>query len=142
VFDDWCVFLKRPTSKRVAPTDLQYFTRIKHLAAKHGSDKLYDDFVAIYGQTNTLRDDALLEQISVIASGYDDDALSVDMVLSTLYRGMLAEENKTRTKLGKRVKRLGMHQLLLENVTPEHAANFSKGKTWRHIKKECTQRGF
>jgi hypothetical protein len=55
---------------------------------------------------------------------------------------MVAEENKTNTKLGKKIKRLGVHQILIENMKPEIAANFSKGMKWQEISNECKIRGF
>lgn len=64
------------------------------------------------------------------------------MLLSILYAGMIAEENKSRARLKKRVKRLGLHQLLIEDFTAEAAATFSKGKTWQEIDLACTERGF
>ena len=55
---------------------------------------------------------------------------------------MIAEENKANTKLGKKIKRLGVHQILIENITPNISANYSKGMKWREIEKECKERGF
>ena len=63
-------------------------------------------------------------------------------MLSILYVGMIAEENKRRAMLRKRVKRLGVYQLLIENVAPEEAATFSRGKPWNVIDFECTVRQF
>ncbi|MEI8165737.1 MAG: hypothetical protein WCG26_05140, partial [Chloroflexales bacterium] len=73
---------------------------------------------------------------------YADDSLAVDILLSILYAGMIAEENKHRAKLRKRVKRLGVHQVLVEHLAPEEAATFSKGKSWEVIDFECTVRNF
>ena len=56
--------------------------------------------------------------------------------------GMLAEENKAFTRLGKRIKRLGMHKLLIENETVADAANFMRGMGWRQIDAMCKERGF
>ncbi|MDY0143845.1 MAG: hypothetical protein RBR97_18320 [Bacteroidales bacterium] len=46
---------------------------------------------------------------------------------------MVAEENKEFAILKKRVKRLGMHQLLIEREKPDYAASYSKGKKWREL---------
>jgi hypothetical protein len=40
---------------------------------------------------------------------------------------MVAEENYPGTKLGKRLKRLGVHQILIEGMKVETAANWSRG---------------
>ena len=55
---------------------------------------------------------------------------------------MVAEENKQFTKLGRRVKRLGMHQVLRDRIPPAQAADFSRGRTWQEIDAECRERGF
>ena len=53
-----------------------------------------------------------------------------------------AEENKKNTRLGKKIKRLGVHQVLKENLNIRVAANYSKGLGWRDIEQECRNRGF
>ena len=45
-----------------------------------------------------------------------------------IYAGMVAERNKKFTKLKERIKRLGMHQVLLEQMPVQEAANWSKEK--------------
>ncbi|NTW97628.1 MAG: hypothetical protein HGB28_03675 [Oscillochloris sp.] len=77
-----------------------------------------------------------------MANAYGDDELDVDILLSILYVGMIVEENKRRAKLRKRVKRLGGHQVLFEDMAPEQAATFSRGKPWEVIDLECTVRYF
>ena len=55
---------------------------------------------------------------------------------------MVAEENKLNTKLGKRIKRLGIYQILIENSSPETAAVFSKGKKWKELDDLMKTKGF
>ena len=55
---------------------------------------------------------------------------------------MVAEENYHGTKLGKRLKRLGIHQILIEGMEVHVAAHWSRGKPWREIAEECERRGF
>lgn len=55
---------------------------------------------------------------------------------------MVAENLKANTRLGKRIKRLGVHQLLFENRTVLDAANFMRGMGWREIAGMCEERGF
>ena len=142
-FDDWCIFLKRPDRDRLAPTDVQYFTRLSLLINKYGKKKLYNDFVEIYNQTSEIIDTKLLDQISSIAVTYrKEDELRMDIIFTILYAGMVAEENKKNAILKKRIKRLGMYQVLIEGKTPQLAANFSKGKKWRELEAECQKRFF
>lgn len=141
-FDAWCVYLTRPGQQPDPPRDLTYFARLKALAARHGAQLLYTDFLALYHRTTADVAPAILELCYWLSRHYGDDALEVDIVLSILYAGMVAEDNKARARLKKRVKRLGMHQLLLEDFTAEAAASFSRGKTWQEIDMACTARGF
>ena len=55
---------------------------------------------------------------------------------------MISEEKVTYTKLGKRIKRLGVHLLLLENASVSYAANIMRGKKWYDIDADCKERGF
>jgi hypothetical protein len=140
-FDDWCVYLTANGNK-IAPKDIEYFTKIKNFAGLHGAPKIYDDFVKIYNATSSQIDEKIIFAISKMSSQYGTDALTLDKLFTILYAGMIAEENKQYAKLKKRIKRLGMHQLLIDNFDPEKAANFSRGKNWRTLDIECRNRGF
>ena len=56
--------------------------------------------------------------------------------------GMIAEENKVNMILKKRIKRLGVYQVLMDNFPPSEAANFSKGKGWRELDSIMKAKGF
>lgn len=141
-FDIWCLYLERPGAARYAPSDAEYFAQLQALAQRHSAQMLYADFVAIYNRTTATLSPHVLEAIYYMAKAYEPDASEVDMLLTILYAGMVAEENKERARLRKRVKRLGVHQVLLENVAPEAAATFSRGLRWQEIAAECERRGF
>jgi hypothetical protein len=141
-FDAWCVYLTRPDRPRYPPRDVDYFAQLRSLALRHGAQMLYTDFLAIYHRTTKQASPHVLEIIYHMANAYGDDDLDVDILLSILYAGMIAEENKRRARLRKRVKRLGVHQVLFEDKAPEEAATFSKGKPWEVIDLECTVRHF
>jgi hypothetical protein len=141
-FDDWCVYRVFPNGERIAPRDVDYFTKLQKLSTKHGAKKIYDDFVSIYDRTTAKIDEGALEFITAIAKKYSTDALEMDMLLTIVYAGMVAEENKEGAKLKKKIKRLGMHQVLIENLDPVRAANFSKKKNWRELAEECRKRKF
>jgi hypothetical protein len=140
-FDSWCVYLTRPGRARYAPKDTDYFAQLRVLAERYGTERLYADFLAAYYRTTKEVSPHVLEMIYHMAKAYGPDALEVDIVLSILYAGMVAEENKRRARLRKRVKRLGVHQVLIEGLTPEAAATFSKGKPYDVIELECAARG-
>lgn len=55
---------------------------------------------------------------------------------------MIAEENWEGTHLGKRVKLLGLHQVLIQDFDNLVAANWSKSRRWQDIAEECNKFGF
>ena len=141
-FDDWCVYLTRFGKKRYAPTDYEYFSILQQLGAVYGHQKIYTDFIAFYIPTNSSIDPNVTDRITDIANEYGSDAEEVDIWFSVIYAGMVAEENKQFAVLKKRVKRLGLHQVLMEGLEPGKAASFSKGVKWRELDKVMKERGF
>ena len=141
-FDQWCVYVTRPGQLRYAPKDTEYFSKLKLFGNCHGCQKIYDDFVKIYTPTGKDIDAAVLQLITEIADGYGADAEEMDIWFSVIYGGMIAEENKANAILKKRIKRLGMHQALLEDMDAALAAEFSKGKKWMELDMIMKEKGF
>lgn len=141
-FDSWCVYLTRPSGGRYAPLDTEYFSILKALGNRHGHDKIYKDYVSYYTLTNRTIDSAILHRITEITDWYGEDAEEMDIWFTVIYAGMVAEENKINAVLKKRVKRLGMYQVLIEKLEPLYAANFSRGKQWRELDGIMKERGF
>ncbi len=141
-FDDWCIYHKLLGKERYAPKDIQYFTRLKKLSEVFSPDIIYNDFLEIYEKTTKEINISVLSDITNVSAKYKNYALQMDIIFTILYAGMVAEENKAKAILKKRIKRLGMHQLLREGYTPQVASIFSKGKNWRELDKECLSRGF
>lgn len=141
-FDDWCVILAKPGGERFAPLDVQCFTRIKKISEKHGTRKIYDDFVVIFNRTTKHVEPRVFELILAISKFYADDSLEMEIWLNVLYAGMIAEENKANAILKKRIKRLGMHQVLIDGISPEEAVVFSKGKKWKELDRLMLSKGF
>ena len=140
--DDWCVYLKRPNSPRYAPKDCQYFKRLYEYSMTHGTQKVYEDFLQVYNRTTKVCSEEVFDMIKEIAKGYGNDELNFAIDLSIIYMGMIAEENKKNTRLGKRIKRLGIHQTLVEGMSYDKAAEFSYGMGWRKIDEICKSKGF
>lgn len=141
-FDDWCVYLVTPNGTRTAPLDTDNFRQLKHYAEKYGADALYRDFVQIYDLTGTTLEANVLRQISTLSARYRGDETGIAILFTILYTAMVSEENKAHTRLGKRIKRLGVHKLLIENCTVDNSANSMRGSTWREIDSLCRARGF
>ena len=141
-FDEWCVYMNEPNGRRCPPLDKDYFIQLRSFARKYGVNRIYEDYVSVYNLVGKKVDKSDLYEITNIASMYGNDALELDKIFSTLYMTMIAEERKKFTKLGKRIKRLGVHKLLIEGETVEQAANFMRGMNWREIDMLCRERGF
>lgn len=140
-FDNWCVYIRKG-SRSYAPKDTEYFTRLQQLATKHTASKLYDDFVRIYDHTNTEITNSTLDLIGIMSKDYSDDAKEVRLWFTVMYAGMVAEENKANKILGKRIKRLGIYQVLMLKRSPEHAANYGRGKKWKYLDEIMQVYGF
>jgi hypothetical protein len=137
-----CVYLSHPHQCRRAPSDTEYFSDFQKLAQTHTAQKIYDYFVIIYNLVAKQIDGKIFALIQKLSQTYGNDGAEIQILFSIVYAGMVAEQNKAFTKLGKRVKRLGMYQILIEGMPVQQAALYSKGKTWREIEKECKTRGF
>lgn len=141
-FDDWCVYLTNCNGVRKPPRDVDYFSQLKQFADKYGINQIYSDYVRVYDLTGKQVEETSLTAISGIAASYGNDALEMDVIFSILYMAMIAEEQKRFTRLGKRIKRLGIYKLLFENCSVSEAANFMRGMGWQKIAKLCEERGF
>lgn len=141
-FDNWCVYISKADVFRYAPSDEEYFRFFKRMAVKFGADKVYNDFLAIYNVTTALYNPDVITLIKKIAGTYESDAEAAELWFSVIYGGMVAEENKSGMVLKKRIKRLGMYQVLIENYEPSIAAKFSFGKNWKALNNLMKDRGF
>ena len=132
-FDGWCVYLAKKGNKRYAPSDTEYFHRLQEMGKTYSNQRIYNDFIKFYSLTNKTIDQNILKMIDILAESYSNDKDELNTWFTIIYAGMVAEENKDGAVLKKRIKRLGMHQVLIGSLAPEDAANFSKGKTWKEL---------
>ena len=78
-FDDWCVYITKPSGERFAPTDSQYFSRMDKLGKKHGSHSIYDDFVVIFNRTTMDVNPEIFQLIENLSHFYKKDALEIEI---------------------------------------------------------------
>ena len=141
-FDVNCVYLTRPGQRRYAPTDAEYFSFFIEHAPKYSSEKIYEDYVRIYEKTTEEIDDDIFDDIEEISMSYEEeDELDFLVWFSVIYLGMVAEERREQAILKKRIKRLGMYQILFENMSATDAATFSKGKSVAELSPLGYERG-
>ncbi|MBX2931032.1 MAG: hypothetical protein KF781_03670 [Chitinophagaceae bacterium] len=133
-FDNWCVYVVESNGSKKAPFDETYFNDLYSIAQKYPQDKVYNDFVSIYDNTTKSIDIAVLALIDNITDTYnEDDKVIIEQWFTVIYAGMVAEENKQFAILKKRVKRLGLHQVMKLGIAAKDAAKFSYGKKWRDL---------
>lgn len=141
-FDEWCIFLQtNAIGYERVPTDAWYFGVLNDWAQYLVPDYIYYDFIRIYeavAQAVAQDTISLIERISFAYPDYDQACV----IWTILYMGMIAEENKANKILGKRLKRLGVYQVLIEGLSPEEAANFSRGRSTLELAPHCNERGF
>ena len=141
-FDDFCLYIVESDGKRHSPQDIEYFSDLKNLSDEYGVEVVYEDFVSVYDHTTKDFDKKVYDIIDNISEHYPKDELRVKKLFSIFYLTMISEENKYRTKLGKRVKRLGVHYLLKENQKVSLSTTFMIGVPWRDLDELCKERGF
>jgi len=141
-FDDWCVYHVGRDGARKPPRDVDYFATLRQCESMADAPTIYRDFVQIFDLTRKEPEVQVFETIREQSQKYNEFATGFEQAMSFIYLGMIAEENKSFTKLGKRIKRLGVHKLLIESESVPHAANFMKGMDWREIDQLCRERDF
>lgn len=144
-FDDFCVYVVKKGHKNNPPKDVDYFSFFKKLDSDYKELGVYDSFIKVYENTGKSIQQETLSIIDriVLNSGLDEgNKKKYEGYLVVIYMAMIAEENKANTRLGKRIKRLGMHNLLIDDMTADVSANISKGKTWRELDVKMRDRGF
>lgn len=141
-FDNWCVYIKDSSGIK-APLDIEYFSFFKELAEDCSAQRVYDEFVSIYLKVTDNLSQEVVNFIISIAKNYPNP-ISRDVAINfiVIYAGMIAERNKEFAILKERIKRLGMHQILIEGMSVYDAANYSKAKKWRDLDKLCKSKGF
>ena len=138
-FDNWAVYVDVHDWPNW-PKDEWYFKKLKKFQLLLG-DVVYDDFVSIFDMTTAEVDSKVIEHIRRLAKKYPTP-WEAEGIYYILYGGMIAEENKENAILKKRMKMLGVHQLLKEGYTSVEAAAFSWGKPWYELEALCEERGF
>ena len=140
--DDYCVYFHPIDHKKYAPTDKMYFGSLKKMAETYSVKKVYGDFCKVYNRVKKDIKQKDLDYVSKLAKTYGEDALKMDIIFSIFYLAMVSEQKKKNAILGKRIKRLGVHRMLIDNVPISYATTYMIGVPWRKLDKECRACGF
>ena len=144
--DEWCVYVDNNDGKRPKPPcDKDYFMTLLNFSLKYGRNRMYNDFIMVYNMTTKNYSIDVVNKIIEMSKKYDyDDSDEIAVLFTTLYMTMISEENYKNTRLGKRIKRLGVYQVLMEGLDPACAAKYTLQFPggWRAISLLCEERGF
>lgn len=140
--DVWCAYVAKEVGNNKMlcsmPSDKYYFTLIQNIAFGRGCpEAMYADFVDIHRRTGKCIDASVVEYIGRLADNYDRDADVMYNMFMHVYYGMVAEENKAHTHLGKSIKLLGLYDLLIRRKSVNDAADCNRGSNWRAIHADC-----
>lgn len=135
-----------------APEDVDYMQDIRDLAQRRGQDEIWASFMELYETIPQERGVGLaremLEKSAEISSRYPEEK-GMRQLFDCLLCAMITENNRLKkygspydTKLGKKLKALGVYQAIYETDMPiRDVADFSKEKGWMWISEECRKRG-
>lgn len=145
-FDDYCVFFKKFDNNnnlisKKAVKDIELFDNLL-IFKKEYKDKVYKLIKFIFDYTNSTLNFKTIDKTVKLVNKHFDGSISAHKYFLFVYYAMVAEEKKTNSKLGKRIKLLGIYQILNEKFSSQTAANFSRGLKWTVIDEECKRRGF
>jgi hypothetical protein len=143
-FDEWLIYFVSHSNVTYFPKDVEYFSTLDSVGQVYGHMNLYRDFLTLYNWIGTeeVAKPEVIEWICAMAGGYGKYRNRIINVFAILYAGMVAEEKKEHKVLGKKIKRLGIYQVLIDREQPAFAANFSRGMKASQLKVECEKRGF
>jgi hypothetical protein len=143
-FDEWLIYFVSHSNVTYFPKDVEYFSTLDSVGQVYGHMNLYRDFLTLYNWicTEEVAKPEVIEWICAMAGLYGKYRNRIINVFAILYAGMVAEEKKEHKVLGKKIKRLGIYQVLIDREQPAFAANFSRGMKASQLKVECEKRGF
>ena len=138
-FDKYCVYINGRNKFRYAPTDDVYFNWIRILAKQYGNLQVWNDFCTIYDIVDTGEtENEVLSIIKNIDLHYNDDTILWWLIF---YMTMLAECKKENTILKKRIKKLGVYNILFDEYSIDYVIQYMKGKNWRYLDNLMKERG-
>ena len=143
-FDDWAAYCGTPCDDGriwcAMPKDRYYFEIVQLLASYHGVDTVYLDLLHIFERTGKKVDRKLIDRIFFMSVRYGSNQPWFFNAAMHIYYGMIAEENKENTKLGRSIKMNGLYSLLKGGRSVQESADECRNKRWQEIQAECLQR--
>lgn len=137
-FDNYCVYVNCPGHFKYAPKDYDYFKWILGLSKRYGVTQVWNDFWNIYERTADTIDYDIKQIVYNIDMHYNEDTVLWWLIF---YMTMVAECKKEKAILKKRIKALGVYNILIDEYTIEHTITYMKGKHWKFLDELMKERG-
>lgn len=143
-FDNYCVYVNEvPNMFRYAMKDDEYFKWILSLSKQYGAVQVWDDFCAIYDiidMNSNVQPDAkrAMEVAADVDMHYTDDTIKWWLVF---YMTMVAECKKENAILKKRIKKLGVYNILFDGYSIDYTTTYMRNKHWRELDELMKERG-
>lgn len=142
-FDDWKVYCRRPNGTIWFALDMEYLHWIRTLPSYRGVTKesVYDDFVRLYDIVREDYDEN--EAIELIRELDKHYPMQTQHWWAIFYMTMVAEMMKENAILKKRIKRLGVYNVLFDGkkYSPKYTANYMKGMDFNVLDELMIERG-
>ena len=138
-FDSYCVYVNRVGYERCAPTDDIYFKWIKGLAHRYGVIQVYTDFCLLYDIVDDkINKNKVIALVSNLDLHYNENTIIWWLIF---YMTMVAECKKKNAILKKRIKKLGVYNILIENESIDDVVQYMRGKKWQELDELMKERG-
>lgn len=138
-FDEWCVYCRKPNGGFWFALDKQYLYWIKKMSLRYGKEKVYNDFLRIF---EVARFDFDFEEgYSVIKEVSLNYPVCTEHWWTIFYMTMIAECHKEGTILNKRIKHLGVYNVIFDGYGSGYTANYMKKLHWWELDELMRVRG-
>ena len=136
--DEWCVYCIKPNKKTWFAYDHEYLSWIRKMGKFHGENKIYDSFIRIYNNVSYNYD--MIEGYEVIKD-VSSDYPRTEHYWTWFWMTMVAEERKENAILGKRIKRLGVYNILFDKYKLRYITSYMVGMKWYDLEELMMERG-
>lgn len=138
-FDEWCVYIDGNEYSYDTLLDNDYFQWLLKLSNLYTVEQVYSDFLYIYEDvSHNFNEEQCLHICKTVDSHYAEDTLHWWIIL---YMTMVAECKKDGAVLKKRIKHLGVYNILFDKYSIDYVTHYMKGKNWRYLDKLMQERG-
>ena len=143
-FDSYCVYVNEvPNMFRHAMKDSEYFKWILYLSRCYGVIQVWDDFCKIYDivdMDSNAKPDAKKAMATAIEidSHYTEETIKWWLVF---YMTMVAECKKKYAIIKKKIKKLGVYNVLIDEWDIDYVTTYMVNMDWRDLAEMMKERG-